>query len=84
MNIKNNVNVKYKTKNNKTDDNPVFLARKNQENTKMSSRRNLSPTATRLCIVWLSGFFDCPLVKMIRETSEMSAKTGDRIAMSMK
>lgn len=51
MNIENKVNTKYKTKNNNTDDNPVFLARINQMNTKKSSRRNLRLTATRLCMV---------------------------------
>ena len=36
-NIKNKVNVKYKTKNNITDDNPVFLAIINQKKTKINS-----------------------------------------------
>ena len=83
-NIKNKVNAKYKTKNNKTDDNPVFLARINQMNTKKSSRINLRPTATRLCIVELSGFFDCPLKKMIREIRTITAKRGDNNATSPK
>jgi hypothetical protein len=78
------VNVKYKTKNNNTDDNPVFLARINQMNTKKSSRRNLKLTATRLCMVWLSGFFNCPLKKMIRVIPAISAKNSDNKAASLK
>lgn len=49
--IENNVNVKYKTKNNTTDGNSVFLATKNQIKARASSRRNLRVTDTRLCIV---------------------------------
>ena len=40
--MKNKVNVKYKTKNNITDDNPVFLAIKNQKNTKQSSKQKFN------------------------------------------
>lgn len=47
----NNVNVKYKTKNNNTEDKPVFFARKNQVNANTSSIRNLMTIATMLCMV---------------------------------
>jgi hypothetical protein len=39
------------TKNNITDDNPLFLAIKNQMNTRISSARNFSTIETRLCKV---------------------------------
>jgi hypothetical protein len=55
--IKNNVNVKYKTKNNITDDIEVFLSTKNQKKTNMSSRMNLRLMATRVCITLESGSF---------------------------
>jgi len=76
------VNVKYKTKNNNTDWNPDFLARKNQKNTKKSSRRNFRLIETRLCKVWLSGFFDCPLKKITKDISEIRIKNNDRITIS--
>jgi hypothetical protein len=47
----NKVNVKYKTKNNMTDDNPVFLAIKNHKNANISSARNLRLIETRLCMI---------------------------------
>jgi hypothetical protein len=58
------VNAKYKTKNNITDGNPVFLAIKNQKTIKIISRRNLILIETRLCITCDSGSFACPLRKI--------------------
>jgi hypothetical protein len=78
------VNVKYKTKNNNTDVIPVFLAIKNQMNTNTSSMRNLRLTETRLCMVWLSGSFVCPLKKMKSVRSDRSAKAKDNNAASIK
>jgi len=73
-NIKNKVNVKYKTKNNITDVNPDFLVIKNQKKTKTSSRRNLRPTATRVCITFESGSRVCPLKKIARHVKTIPAK----------
>jgi len=81
-NIKNKVNVKYKTKNNITADNPVFLAIINQKKTKINSRMNLRPTETRLCITFESGSFDCPLKKMAMQIKMIIIKTEAAIATS--
>jgi len=76
------VNVKYKTKNNITDDNPAFLAIKNQKKTKTSSRRNLRLTETRVCMTFKSGSFDCPLKKRAMLMNMIAVKTDDAIATS--
>lgn len=76
------MNVKYKTKNNITDDKPVFLAIKNQKKTKISSRRNLRLTETRLCMTFESGSFDCPLKKTTIEMNTIAIRTEDTIATS--
>jgi hypothetical protein len=76
------VNVKYKTKNNTTDDNCVFLATKNHKKAITSSRRNLRVTATRLCNVWLAGSLSCPLKKMIRVTSATMVRIEESKATS--
>jgi hypothetical protein len=76
------VNVKYKTKNNITDDNPDFLAIMNQKKTKISSRRNLRVTDTRLCMPVEPGSFDCPLKKMTMHTNTIAIKTTEAIATS--
>jgi hypothetical protein len=78
------VNVKYKIKNNNTDENPVFLAIINQMNTNISSSRNLAETATRLCMVWLSASLDCPLKKMIMVKTARIKNTEEQIAISEK
>jgi hypothetical protein len=79
----NKVNVKYKTKNNMTDDNPVFLAIKNHRNANISSVKNLMLTATSECIVWLSGSFFLPLKKIISTRSAIIVKTADASPISM-
>jgi hypothetical protein len=76
------VNVKYKTKNNITDDNPVFLAIINHTKTKTSSRRNLRLTETRVCMTFKSGSFDCPLKKRAMLMNIIAIKTDDAIATS--
>jgi hypothetical protein len=76
------VNVKYKTKNNITDDNPVFLAIKNQKKTKTSSMRNLRLTETRVCMTFESGSLDCPLKKRAMHVNMIAIKTDDAIATS--
>ena len=81
-NIKNKVNVKYKTKNNITDDNPVFLAIKNQKKTKTSSIRNLRLTEIRVCMTFESGSLDCPLKKRAIHINMIAIKTDDAIATS--
>jgi hypothetical protein len=48
INKENKVSVKYKTKNIKTDGKEVFLAKINQTNAKINSKRNLRPTETKL------------------------------------
>jgi hypothetical protein len=78
------VNVKYKIKNNNTDENPVFLAIINQTNTNMSSSRNLAETATRLCMVWLSMPLDCPLKKMLKVKIARMKNTEEHITISEK
>jgi hypothetical protein len=76
------VNVKYKTKNNITDDNPDFLAIKNQKKTKISSMRNLRLTETRLCITFKSSSLDCPLRKTAILINIIVIKPAVRIATS--
>jgi hypothetical protein len=76
------VNVKYKTKNNITDDNPVFLEIKNQKKTKTSSMRNLRLTETRVCMTFESGSLDCPLKKRAMHVNMIAIKTDDAIATS--
>jgi hypothetical protein len=76
------VNVKYKTKNNKTDDNPVFLAIKNHINANISSNRNFELMDTRLYIVWLAGSFDCPLKNIDRVRIASRKNTADTIPIS--
>jgi len=82
-NIENKVSVKYITKNIKTDWNDVFLVTTNQKRAKTISSRNLSPIETRLCIVWLSASFVCPLKKIIRIISVISEKAEDNMAISV-
>jgi hypothetical protein len=84
INAENKVNAKYKTKNNTTDDNPVFLATKNQTKARISSSRNLRVTETRLCIVWLAGSFLCPLKKMMIVNNEINVNIPERRATSTK
>lgn len=76
----NKVNVKYKTKNNTTDDNSVFLATKNQIKASTSSSRNLRVTDTRLCMVWLAASFPWPLIKMIIVTRAIIVNIAERRA----
>jgi hypothetical protein len=76
------VNVKYKTKNNIKDDNPVFLAIMNQKKTKISSMRNLRLTETRVCMTFESGSFVCPLKKMVMHMKTIAIKTDEAIATS--
>jgi hypothetical protein len=78
------VSVKYKTKNIKTDVKEVFLATINQRSANTSSIRNFRLNATRLCRVWLSDSFACPLKKMIRVIIEITEKTGDKIKISLR
>jgi hypothetical protein len=78
------VRHKYKTKNIKTDSNEVFLATKNQTRANTSSSRNLRLTATRMCKVWLSGSFDCPLKKIIRVIPAIRVNTVDKITIADK
>lgn len=75
--IENKVKVKYKIKNNNTDDNPVFLAIKNQKNANMSSARNLMLTEATVCMVWLAGSLRSPLKNMISISSVIMVKTAD-------
>jgi hypothetical protein len=51
------VSDKYKTKNNKTEYNDVFLATINQRSANINSKRNFRVMASRVCRVWLSGSF---------------------------
>ncbi|MFH0841758.1 MAG: hypothetical protein V1903_03965 [Bacteroidota bacterium] len=67
------MNVKYKTKNNITDDIPVFLPKKNHRNANMSSVRNLRLMASRVCMVWLPNSLSRPLKNI------MSAKKVMRV-----
>jgi hypothetical protein len=84
ISTENKVNDKYKTKNNITDDNPVFLAIKNQMNANISSVRNLMLTATRLCMIWLAGSLFWPLKKIIRTKRLIRVKIADATPMSLK
>jgi hypothetical protein len=80
----NKVNVKYKTKNNKTADKPVFLAIKNQANANSSSIRNLRLIATRLCMVWLAGSLLCPLKNIIKARSAIRVNPAETAVISVK
>lgn len=80
---KTKVNAKYKTKNNMTDEIPVFLAIKNQMTANKSSIKNLRLKETRVCIVWLPASLFCPLKKMIREINPINVKEPERIATSL-
>jgi hypothetical protein len=84
IDTENKVNVKYKTKNNITDDNPVFLEIKNQMNTRISSTRNFKVIETRLCKVWLAGSFPCPRKKINNINNERIVKIPDSINKSPK
>lgn len=53
INIENELNVKYKTKNIKTDPDDVFFAILNQMIVKNNSSRNFKLKETRVCIAWL-------------------------------
>jgi len=83
-NTENKVKAKYKTKNNMTDDVSVFLARRNQMSAKLISRRNLTLTDPRLCNVCASGSFFWPIEKIRTVIVEMSAKTNESIARSVR
>jgi len=78
------VNVKYKTKNNKTEDKPVFLATKNQANANISSIRNLRLIETRVCMVWPAGSLLCPLKKIIKIRRLINIKPADTATISVK
>jgi hypothetical protein len=65
------------TKNIKTDGSPVFLITINQRRANTNSRRNLRPTDTRLCRVWLSGSLVCPLKKIIIVISVVNENRRD-------
>lgn len=78
------MNVKYKTKNNNTEGNPVFLAIINQKNINISSIRNLELTETRLCIVWVAGSLFCPLKKMTSTRRASKENTIESTAISVK
>jgi hypothetical protein len=84
INTENKVKAKYKTKNNTTEVNPVFLETKNQTNASTSSSRNLSVTATRLCNVWLAGSLLCPLKNIINVNNAISMKKAESIITSLK
>jgi hypothetical protein len=73
------VNDKYKTKNNKTDGRFIFLAIINHTSANSISRSSLMLIATRLCSVWLSGFFPCPLKKIISVIKDISVKKHDKM-----
>ncbi len=79
---KTKVNVKYKTKNIKTECKELFLATINQTNASISSRRNFNVTATSVCIVWLSGCLLLPLKNIIIEIEVITAKVVERIIIS--
>jgi hydrogenase maturation factor HypF (carbamoyltransferase family) len=79
----NKVKDKYKTKNNKTADKPVFLAIKNQANANISSARNLRLMATRLCIAWLDGSLACPLKKIINVRKTIIVNPADTAVISL-
>jgi hypothetical protein len=78
------VKAKYSTKNNITDDNPVFLATKNQMKAITSSTRNLRLKETSRCIVWLTGSLPRPLKKMARISVAVSANATDRMNIPLK
>jgi len=82
INTENKVNVKYKTKNIITDDNPVFLDIKNQINANINSARNLMLIAMRLCMVWLAGSLLRPLKKITRTRIFMRINTADAATIS--
>ena len=84
MITENKVNDKYKIKNNKTADNPDFLAIKNQTNANTSSSRNLRLIETMLCIVWLAGSLSCPLKKIIKVSRVISEKPAETATTSLK
>jgi hypothetical protein len=84
INIENKVKAKYKTKNNITEGNPVFLATKNHIRATTSSRRNLSVTATSECMVWAAGSRLRPLKNIRRVTRAMNERDTDRSAVSVK
>jgi len=82
IHTENNVSVKYKTKNIKTDGKVVFLTTINQMIKNTNSSRNLSPTASRLCRVWLSASLVCPRKKMMSVTSAITDKNRVGITIS--
>lgn len=82
--IENKVNVKYITKNIKTDGNDFFLATTNQRRASINSSKNLRLIATRLCMVWLPGSFVWPLKKIIRVIIVIVVNMPERIIISWK
>ena len=72
------MNAKYSTKNNITDDNPVFLATKNHIRAIISSARNFKLTEINRCIVWPAGSFFWPLKKITSINIVSSIKEIDR------
>lgn len=82
--IENKVNVKYITKNIKTDGNDFFLATMNQRRANTNSSKNLRLMATRVCSIRLSGSFVWPLKKIIRVIIVIDANTLERIIISQK
>ena len=82
--IENKVNVKYITKNIKTDGNDFFLATMNQKRANTNSSKNLRLMATRVNIIRLSGSFVWPLKKIIRVIIAIAANTLERVIISQK
>jgi hypothetical protein len=66
--------AKYSTKNNIREPVPIFLAIKNQDKARISSSSILRLRATRICIVWPSVSFFCPLWKIKIVINDMVKK----------
>jgi hypothetical protein len=79
----NKVSVKYKTKNNITEGNKVFLTTINQISANTNSMRNFRLIATRVCKVWLSGSLYCPRMKIKTVIRAITEKESDKIIISV-
>jgi hypothetical protein len=82
-NIKNKVRHKYKTKNNNTEGNSVFLRTINQIKARVNSRIIFKLTETRVCKVWLFGLFPSPLRKITNTMIVIREKSADRKIISV-
>lgn len=78
----NKVSVKYKTKNNITEEIKVFLTTINHRSANINSMRNFRLIATRVCMVWLSGSLYCPLMKIKTVIMAITEKEKDKITIS--